>query len=320
MKYSAIQAAPNYIFGAFKSRAKHYAEFDKRTRQNVCLLAAISQFTKKSGSKCFASSHTILTHFNSISESFAIKAISRSTLFTIQKRLVMLGYLSIEPEYDDKKGKHNRNIVLEMKAIEHSFTDVFNLAVRRATSFLNRILDSNRFKDLNTDKFNNNNELSDNSNGGNWTRITNSKSKDLNKEKKERTKTPTGAFYTSRFKQDADQAYKLEQSARNGAISAGGAKKLLSLHKKHNVFVKSSFLKFLQYRIFNFAITPKSSVKPTEQANTNNPKQDKVKGHQSAVQPQSITRPNHMNNETISQGNSIRDRIRAKIKNANTKA
>ncbi|MCG3884168.1 hypothetical protein I3271_05660 [Photobacterium leiognathi] len=320
MKYSAIQAAPNYMFGAFKSRANHYSRFDYKTRQNVCLLTAISHFTKKSGSKCYASVSTILSKFNSICTSFNLNEIRRSTLFTIQKRLSTLGYISIEAEFENSKGKHNRNIELVMTAIEYSFTDVFNLAVRRATSFLNRILDSNRFKSENADKASNDKALGQSGNGKNWTRITNNKSKDLNKNKKERTKTPSGAFYTSRFKKDADQAYQLEQAARNGSISAGGAKKLISLHTKHNVFVKPSFLKFLQYRIFNFAVKPSEARSKVKGYNACNHKFSTKKASQQAAQLQSAARPAHMNNETLSKGNSIRDRIRAKIQAANAKS
>lgn len=320
MNQSAVKAAPHYIFGAFKSRAKNYSSFDNRTRQNVCLLATISHFTLKCGSTCFAATATILNQFNSICSSFGVKEISRSTLFTIQKRLSNLNYIIVESEYDNAKGKHNRKIALNMETIEYSFTDVFNLAVSRATAFLNRILDSNRIKKEVTEKGSNNNNLGNNGKTQNWTRITNTISKDIIKNKKDRTKTPNGAFYTSRFKRDADQAYQLEQSARNGSISAGGAKKLISLHTKHNVFLKPSFLKFLQYRIFNFVVKPQKPASEFKSTNTSKHTPISKKRPAQPVEAQETPRPNHMNNETLSKGNEIRDRIRAKIKAAITKA
>ena len=314
MKLSALAAAPSYLFGSFKSRAKEYTTESTAVRQNLCFLTVISSHLKIADSKCFAAPKTLLNEFNELTTTFNLKSISRSTFFTIQSRLQRISLINVISEFDNHKGHHNRDITLNIEQISYAFKDVINLAASRAVAFLNRKLDCARYKTKTTDNNNNNSNLAKNSNHKNWTIITNTISKDI-KNKKDRTKTPTGAFYTSRFKRDADQAYQLEQAARNGSISAGGAKKLISLHTKHNVFIKPAFLKFLQYRIFNFVVKPQKQRDEVKQANQYNRKPTIKKAAKNRCEPQVAPRPTHMTDETLQQGINLRDRIKNKIKN-----
>ncbi|HIF9321641.1 hypothetical protein ACWU37_21035 (plasmid) [Photobacterium damselae subsp. damselae] len=249
-----INLSPQYVFGAFCSRAASFKTYDQKTKQDICLLASISSFIKSMGSECFAAPDTILSVYNANCNKFDLKPIKRSTLFTIQSRLLFTGYIERTSLFDGHKGRKFRRFSINTSMIQSSFPSVFNLAFKRASAFINRVLDSNQKKKDRKEKQSKNIKLGNNANNNNWTIRTKNKSKDLSKNKKERTKTPNGAFFKSRFKSDCDLAYKLQNAARNGSISAGGAKKLISLFKKHGVYMSPVFLKFLQYRIFNFAI------------------------------------------------------------------
>lgn len=308
----SIELSPKYVSGSFLSRAKSISlSSDKKTIQNACIIAAISSFIKVHKAKCFASPEHIIEKYNLFSSRFGLKEIKRSTFFAIQSRVIELNLIIDESEYNNRKGRHNRFLSINFNMIKEIFSSVYNLAFHRASCFIHRIMDSSLRKKKKEEIATKNISLSCELTKEKRTILTNNISKDIIKDKKERSKMPHGTFFCSRFKSDADSAYQLQTSARNGCISAGGAKKLISLHVKHNVYLKPSFLKFLQYRILNF-ITPKPAMQSNVTVNTRvNLSNKKIP----VLNNQRLERPAHMTLENVNQGISIRDRIKRKINN-----
>ena len=318
MECEVIQLEPRFLSGACMSRANSYAHADKSIRQNICLLSVISSHVKMIGSKCFAATATLIEEFNSACSKFHLKTISRSTFFTIQSRLIAQNLINVELNHNIKKGKHDRKISVVPRTLKTKFNDIFQLAYQRSNALINRKLDSARSQGDNHDKRSNGAASEQIVKSKNWTIRTNNKSKDL-KEKKERSKTPHSDFYVSRFKSDADLAYQLEQAARNGSISGSGAKKLIALRAKHNVHVPKQFLKFLQYRIFNYSSKPKTSSNSLKSTTGRSSLSEHNRNGlsptqaQAPLEQQKPARSNLMTNELIQQGKNLRDRIKSKI-------
>lgn len=247
MDIRALTECPNYLAGAFFSQSHNLVSSQQRAqKQETCFLATIATFIKKSGATCFASPETILATYNKHAHKFDLKPIGRSTLFTIQSRVIKSGLITNVLVHDQQKGRNWRKFSLNIPAIAERFHSVAKLAYHRANSLLNRVLDSNRSQKNTTKESSRGAGSHVMAHSEKWTRKTN-QSKDLSN----KNKTPGSAFFKTRFKEDCDLAYQLQEQARAGSIQASGAKKLISLHYRHGVMLAPTFKAYLTQVILN---------------------------------------------------------------------
>lgn len=243
-----IEAEPAYLAGAFFSQSHNLApSMSRRQLQETCFLASVASFIKKQGATCYASPETLLSTYNKHACKFGLKTIGRTTLFAIQARVMEMGLVKNTIEHDVKKGRNWRKFAIDFKLVLGLFSSVFSQAYHRAKACLNRKLNCNRSQESTTKESNNDAGSSISGDKGNWTRAT-KESKDL---KRHKNKKPTGAFFKKRFGKDCDTVYQLQEQARNGSISASGAKLLIGLHHKYSVNLAPAFKAFLNFRIFN---------------------------------------------------------------------
>ncbi|UTM60472.1 hypothetical protein L4174_023690 (plasmid) [Photobacterium sp. CCB-ST2H9] len=244
MNKKVLEAAPVYIAGGFFSQARNLQSLTTSERQNACYIATISSFIKKHGAACFAAPVTLISTFNTHCPKFGLNIIGRSTFFTIQRRVLDSGLVTVDANYLHHQARSIRKFSLNIELLISTFSAVARTAISRAKAYLQRQLDSHRHSALSQDGTSNDAASDSDPTHRNWT-IRSKGSKDL----KNKYKTPDGAFYKNRFREDCDTAYQLQNSARNGAITAAGAKKLIQLHEKHGVFMATTFRNFLVYVI-----------------------------------------------------------------------
>lgn len=256
MTVSVISNEPYYLAGAFRSLARSMLNLNNNERQDACFIASIASFIKKQNAVCFASPETILATYNTHAAKYDLKPIKRSSFFIIQARCISSGVIVPTSDYSRLKARTFRKFSLDYDLICNRFSSVAKLAYSRARANLVRKMDSHHKQLKKVSNNLKNNSLDGDLCSEKWT-ITTKRSKDLiNK-----NKVPDGKFYKSRFKEDADLAYGLQNNARAGTISASAAKLLIKLHEKYDVHLAKPFRSFLVSRFIN-VIPPKAMPSP----------------------------------------------------------
>lgn len=269
--FDVLAAHPKYISGAICSQAGNLSKkLSTKDLKVACFTAAIAKYIKIANSVCFASPETLLVTYNSLAPKFSLSPISRSTLFSIQALAISTGIIDRVSRYENSTGRTQRFFTINVQSFAAMFPAAFKKALRHAKQLLQRTLDYGRYLVDKSKKKLKNKELIYLSTGDGWTIRENIGSKDLKNKNKHTGNKPDATFFKSRFKEDCDRAYQLQEAARSGSITASGAKALIGLHIKHGVHIDSGFKRFLNFRILS---APKATKrKNTTHAPSTNPK------------------------------------------------
>lgn len=242
----ALDLNPRYLKSGFKTQARNIAKKEPvKNRQLACLLHVVSEHILRHGSACFASTHRLLALYNQCASLYQIKTICERTLRSRLNAAELSGLISRDHTYNHQTGQTRRFIMLNLNAIKSLFSGVYNYAAGYALKRHNRhnlpigrpVLD-NSDHPLSPKPSHHNDERANCRKEG---------SKDLSKERKENRYNgqPSDSFYVTFFKQDANQTKELQVAARQGRLSASGAKKLIAIHAKHGFEFAKSFKRYL---------------------------------------------------------------------------
>lgn len=262
MNINDLNQNPFYVSGAFFSQANNLSfKGERATLQDTCFIATVASFIKKQDATCYASSNTLLNAFNRHAKKFGIPEIKRSTFFAIQSRVLKSGLVMNLLSHDVERAKNWRKFTLNTERLVSIYQSVYNLAMKRIDAFKTRSLDSCGSQENTTKESSNDAGSSKIKKSQNWTRIT-KESKDL----ENKNKTPDCVFFKSRFKEDCDLAYQLQNQARAGKILASGAKKLIQLHNKHQVPLGPTFEAYLKFVLYSSAQAAQDAPETAPQA------------------------------------------------------
>lgn len=239
---------PRYINSAFRSQARNLLTAPRKQRESACLLQAISKHIIKHGNDCFASTARLLDLYNQYTSNYSIKAIQKRTLATRLNELESRGLISRSIYFNKATSQSRRFISINLPALKQAFAGVFNYAMKYANAFVKRQeLHSGRPSVENNGQARQNKAPSKIEKSKNCTLRSNDQSKDI----KIKGRRPSDSFYLKFFKHDADKVKSLQESARQGKISASGAKALIQLHQKWACELHSGFKRFLLSVVLN---------------------------------------------------------------------
>lgn len=241
---NALELNPRFLKSGFRTQARNISISQPlKVRQMACLMQVISDHTLKHGHACFAFTGRLLAMYNKVSATYQIKPISTRTLTNRLKDAENLGLISRDYAHNHETGQTRRLVSVILDGVKSVFPGVFNYAANCAKKYHARhTLPSSR-----SDLDNSTEACSEKG----FQASENTKncalkgSKDLSKESDKYNGTPSDSFFLKFFTKDADNAKSLQQSARQGRITASGAKKLIAIHAKHGVDLAQSFRRYL---------------------------------------------------------------------------
>jgi hypothetical protein len=242
---NALELNPRYLKSGFKTQARNIsANQSEKMRQLACLMQVISEHILQHGNACFAFTGRLLSMYNKASTSYNTKPISERTLTNRFKAAEQLGLISRNYHHNHETGQTRRLVSIVLDGVQSVFPGVFNYAAGYAMKHHTRHTLPIGRSDLDDSPESSAHKGSQQPESKPDCRLERSKIS-LEREENKYNGTPSDSFYVKHFKQDANDAKTLQQSARKGLITASGAKKLIAIHAKHGFELAKSFKRYL---------------------------------------------------------------------------
>lgn len=245
----ALRLNPRFINSALRSQAGNINKTMKLSfRKLGCLLEAISKFTLKHGSQCYACTATLLNEFKNAAPKYGVRPIKERALRDYLSTAESLNLIEREHQADEKKGITHRLITINLTGLKVMFKGVYNLALSNATKHHYRQNLPTGRPDVSNANYANNGGSSTTSDDP---KICRQRSKDLSKEKEIKIKgsLPSDRFFLKFFGQNADEVKSLQVAAKGGKLNGLGAKRLIKLHHEHGYELAKGFIRYLRHLI-----------------------------------------------------------------------
>lgn len=250
MDNTALELNPRYMKSGFSSQASNISKYEQASvRKVACYMQTVSQFILKHGNGCFASTRTLTATYNENAPRYGVRAISERTLATLQANSEKQGLINVSTHYEKSHGQRRRLINFNYAGICKTFSAVYKWAENAARNFcgLGNLQDGgggcgepSKLKHHKASRVKEDHE----------TCTTRSKiiSKDININNASRPLSKSD-FFIKYFGSDANECKSLQDAARQGVITANGARKLIGIHHRNGYPLAKRFIKFLNHVI-----------------------------------------------------------------------
>ncbi|MCX8889833.1 hypothetical protein NOK91_21995 [Vibrio parahaemolyticus] len=261
MQITPLLLNPRYWKSGFRTQASNIkANKPLAQRKLACLLETISSFILKHGHTCFASSDTLARTYNENCHRYGCKPITKRTVDTYISDAVDLHLIDRKSFQNRETGQNQRHITLCVDGIKNMFAGVYKYALQAAEKFCNRqklhLGGSSVEKPLeaSADKACEQSDKNEN---------CTINTKDLSTESKNKINNgiPSDSWFLKIFKRDADEVKQLQLAAKQGRLSASGARRVIKLYNKHQQPLAPKFVSYLKFVIASWHNKAASAVK-----------------------------------------------------------
>ncbi|MGL1133572.1 hypothetical protein ACSTLP_23000 [Vibrio parahaemolyticus] len=261
MQITPLLLNPRYWKSGFRTQASNIkANKPLAQRKLACLLETISSFILKHGHTCFASSDTLARTYNQNCHRYGCKPITKRTVDTYISDAVDLHLIDRKSFQNRETGQNQRHITLCVDGIKNMFAGVYKYALQAAEKFCNRqklhLGGSSVEKPLeaSADKACEQSDKNEN---------CTINTKDLSTESKNKINNgiPSDSWFLKIFKRDADEVKQLQLAAKQGRLSASGARRVIKLYNKHQQPLAPKFVSYLKFVIASWHNKAASAVK-----------------------------------------------------------
>lgn len=262
MQITPLLLNPRYWKSGFRTQASNIKANKPLTQRKLaCLLETISSFILKHGHTCFASSDTLMRTYNENCHRYGCKPIIKRTIDNYIRSAKKLGLITYgQPKRNDHTGQNQRHITLCVDGIQNMFTGTYKYALQAAEKFCNRQklhlggASVEKPLEASSDKVC---ELSDKN------KNCSINTKDLSTESKNKINNgiPSDSWFLKIFKRDADEVKQLQLAAKQGRLSASGARRVIKLYNKHQQPLAPKFVSYLKFVIASWHNKAASAVK-----------------------------------------------------------
>lgn len=242
-----LELNPRYIQAGFKTQAKNISQTrNKGECKLACLLEVIAAHTLKHGNDCFASTTRLLNMYNNAASRYGVKPIKERAMFNLLNTVESKGFISRTHARNDAAWQTKRHIQINLTTVKDAFSGAINWAIKAANAYVNRQKMQSSRSDVE-------NPLNPSNTKGSEEAATNKKcsrrSKDLSKESKKYNGFPSDSFFIKFFGAFANDAKSLQLAAKEGRITASGARKLIGIHSKLRFELAKPFKRYLNHVI-----------------------------------------------------------------------
>ncbi|HCG9484676.1 hypothetical protein [Vibrio parahaemolyticus] len=261
MQITPLLLNPRYWKSGFRTQASNIkANKPLAQRKLACLLETISSFILKHGHTCFASSDTLARTYNQNCPRYGCKPITKRTVDTYISDAVDLHLIDRKSFQNRETGQNQRHITLCVDGIKNMFSGAYKYALQAAEKFCNRqklhLGGSSVEKPLeaSSDKACEQSDKNEN---------CTINTKDLSTESKNKINNgiPSDSWFLKIFKRDADEVKQLQLAAKQGRLSASGARRVIKLYNKHQQPLAPKFVSYLKFVIASWHNKAASAVK-----------------------------------------------------------
>lgn len=261
MQITPLLLNPRYWKSGFRTQASNIkANKPLAQRKLACLLETISSFILKHGHTCFASSDTLARTYNENCHRYGCKPITKRTVDTYISDAVDLHLIDRKSFQNRETGQNQRHITLCVDGIKNMFAGAYKYALQAAEKFCNRqklhLGGSSVEKPLeaSADKACEQSDKNEN---------CTINTKDLSTESKNKINNgiPSDSWFLKIFKRDADEVKQLQLAAKQGRLSASGARRVIKLYNKHQQPLAPKFVSYLKFVIASWHNKAASAVK-----------------------------------------------------------
>ncbi|EPE6902693.1 hypothetical protein [Vibrio sp. 2-1(7)] len=261
MQITPLLLNPRYWKSGFRTQASNIkANKPLAQRKLACLLETISSFILKHGHTCFASSDTLMRTYNENCHRYGCKPITKRTVDNYIKDAKELCLIACDGHYDNQKGHKCRDIELCVDGIKNMFAGAYKYALQAAEKFCNRqklhLGGSSVEKPLEAsdDKACEQSDKNENC-------TINTKALSTESKNKINNGIPSDSWFLKIFKRDADEVKQLQLAAKQGRLSASGARRVIKLYNKHQQPLAPKFVSYLKFVIASWHNKAASAVK-----------------------------------------------------------
>lgn len=244
-----LELNPRYIQAGFKTQAKNISQTrNKGECKLACLLEVIAAHIIKHGNDCFASTTRLLNMYNNAASRYGVKPIKERAMFNLLNTVESKGFISRTHARNDAAWQTKRHIQINLATVQDAFSGAINWAIKAANAYVNRQKMQSSRSDVE-------NPLNPSNTKGSEETATNKKcsrrSKDLSKESKlnKYNGFPSDSFFMKFFGAFANDAKSLQLAAKEGRITASGARKLIGIHAKLGFELAKPFKRYLNHVI-----------------------------------------------------------------------
>ncbi|HHX8662890.1 TPA: hypothetical protein ACVO37_002575 [Vibrio alginolyticus] len=261
MQITPLLLNPRYWKSGFRTQTSNIkANKPLAQRKLACLLETISSFILKHGHTCFASSDTLMRTYNENCHRYGCQPITKRTVDTYISDAVDLHLIDRKSFQNRETGQNQRHITLSVDGIKNMFAGVYKYALQAAEKFCNRqklhLGGSSVEKPLeaSADKACEQSDKNEN---------CTINTKDLSTESKNKINNgiPSDSWFLKIFKRDADEVKQLQLAAKQGRLSASGARRVIKLYNKHQQPLAPKFVSYLKFVIASWHNKAASAVK-----------------------------------------------------------
>lgn len=244
-----LELNPRYIQAGFKTQAKNISQTrNKGECKLACLLEVIAAHIIKHGNDCFASTTRLLNMYNNAASRYGVKPIKERAMFNLLNTVESKGFISRTHARNDAAWQTKRHIQINLTTVQDAFSGAINWAIKAANAYVNRQKMQSSRSDVE-------NPLNPSNTKGSEETATSQKcsrrSKDLSKESKlnKYNGFPSDSFFMKFFGAFANDAKSLQLAAKEGRITASGARKLIGIHAKLGFELAKPFKRYLDHVI-----------------------------------------------------------------------
>ncbi|MGL1133306.1 hypothetical protein ACSTLG_00990 [Vibrio parahaemolyticus] len=167
-------------------------------------------------------------------------------MFNLLNTVESKGFISRTHARNDAAWQTKRHIQINLTTVQDAFSGAINWAIKAANAYVNRQKMQSSRSDVE-------NPLNPSNTKGSEETTTNKKcsrrSKDLSKESKKYNGFPSDSFFMKFFGAFANDAKSLQLAAKEGRITASGARKLIGIHAKLGFDLAKPFKRYLDHVI-----------------------------------------------------------------------
>ncbi len=244
-----LELNPRYIQAGFKTQAKNISQTrNKGECKLACLLEVIAAHIIKHGNDCFASTTRLLNMYNNAASRYGVKPLKERAMFNLLNTVESKGFISRTHARNDAAWQTKRHIQINLTTVQDAFSGAINWAIKAATAYVNRQKMQSSRSDVENPVKPSNIKVSKET-------VTNKKcsirSKDLSKESKlnKYNGFPSDSFFMKFFGAFANDTKSLQLAAKEGRITASGARKLIGIHSQLGFKLAKSFKRYLNHVI-----------------------------------------------------------------------
>ncbi|HHF3194483.1 TPA: hypothetical protein ACPJ2I_003930 [Vibrio alginolyticus] len=261
MQNTPLLLHPCYWKSGFRTQASNIkANKPSAQRKLACLLETISSHILKHGHTCFASTTRLVQVYNENCDRYGCRPTTFDTLKKQLKTAEDLNLIVREQKPNNATGQNLRHITLCVDAIQEMFAGAYKYALQAAQKRFNRQkrhsggASVEKTLEASADKAC---EQSDKNKNG----TINTKALSTESKNKINNGIPSDSWFLKIFKRDADEVKQLQLAAKQGRLSANGARRVIKLYNKHQQPLAPKFVSYLKFVIASWHNKAASAVK-----------------------------------------------------------